>query len=435
MVERRVDFGSGRPRRAGRTLSVVSTDLPDPDRLPLWQRRVLPAGLLESGGLLRAPSRRSTRDWVVDMLAFAAAAIVGIALLAEDWSSLDTAGVVVSLVFGTAACLSLWLRRRHPVAVGIAAVGGALVSPLAFGAAILALFNCAIRGPRTALVLLTLVSLAAAIVYPALEPGGDPYPVEAVFGVLLTVVAVGWGLFARARRELIYSLRERAERLEAEQRLKVEQAREAERRRIAGEMHDVLAHRVSLLSVHAGALEFRPDAPPAEIAKAAAVIRASAHAALQELRDVVGVLREQGQEGSPEPPQPTLEALPALVEECRAAGMRVNANVDVSPERELAAALGRTAYRIVQEGLTNARKHAPGAAVEVGVSTAAEADLEVLVVTRRPVGISSGGSRLPGAGTGLIGLAERVALAGGELEHGPDADGNFVLRALLPWPT
>ena len=111
------------------------------------------------------------------------------------------------------------------------------------------------------------------------------------------MVVIGWGLFVRARRELIDSLRERAERAEAEQRRRLEQAREAERRRIAREMHDVLAHRVTLLSLHAGALEFRPDAPPEEIAEAAGVIRASAHAALQELREVIGVLRDGSRGG------------------------------------------------------------------------------------------------------------------------------------------
>ena len=129
-------------------------------------------------------------------------------------------------------------------------------------------------------------------------------------GILLTVVVVGWGLFARARRELVRSLQDRAARLETEQRLHVEQAREAERRRIAREMHDVLAHRVSLLSLHAGALEFRPDAPPEEIAEAAGVIRASAHSVMQELREVIGVLRE-GEEGT-ERPQPTLADIPGL---------------------------------------------------------------------------------------------------------------------------
>ena len=156
------------------------------------------------------------------------------------------------------------------------------------------------------------------LVFPLLYPTADePYlrqPVRSA--LLLTAVVIGWGLFARVRREHVLSLRERAARLEAEQRLRIEQAREAERRRIAREMHDVLAHRVSLLSLHAGALEFRPDAPPEEIAEAAGVIRATAHAALEELR--AGdrrAARRRRAASAPEPPQPTLADIPALVEE------------------------------------------------------------------------------------------------------------------------
>jgi signal transduction histidine kinase len=238
----------------------------------------------------------------------------------------------------------------------------------------------------------------------------------------------------RVQRELVLSLRERAATLEAEQRLRVEQAREAERLRIAREMHDVLAHRVSLLSLHAGALEFHPDASAEEVAEAASVIRASAHAALEELRDVIGVLREGDPERTPEPPQPTLAEIPALVEECRRAGMRVRCRLDVPADPALPAALGRAAYRIVQEGLTNARKHAPGAAVEVAIAAEPGTALVAEVVSRRPVGVGAPAApALPGAGTGLVGLAERVALAGGELAHGPDGDGDFVLRATLPW--
>jgi signal transduction histidine kinase len=227
---------------------------------------------------------------------------------------------------------------------------------------------------------------------------------------------------------------EMLDRLEAERRDSARRAlaaQEAERLRIAREMHDVLAHRVSLLSLHAGALEFRPDASPEEVAEAAAVIRASARAALEELRDIIGVLREGADGDAPEPPQPTLAQLPALIDESRAAGTQVQTRIDA---RDVPDALGRTAYRVVQEGLTNARKHAPGAAVDVRVAVAGDR-LVVEVVTRRPVGVPAGapGERLPGAGTGLVGLAERVALAGGELEHGPDAAGDFVLRASLPW--
>jgi signal transduction histidine kinase len=374
--------------------------------------------------------RRSARDWLVDLHLIGFAIAVGAITLAETWSERGTIALIVDLAVGSLALLALWFRRSHPVGVAVIAVLGSGVSALAAGAGLVALFNAAIRAPRRSFPPIVAIALVAAVAYPFIYPSGDSYFVELAFGLLLTGVVIGWGLFTRAKRQLVLSLRERAERLEAEQRLHVEQAREAERRRIAREMHDVLAHRVSLLSLHAGALEFRPDAPPEEIAEAAGVIRSTAHAALSDLREVIGVLREDG--GGTEPPQPTLAELPALLEESRAAGMRVSSRIELPEGTEVPEALGRTAYRIVQEGLTNARKHAPGAAVDVSVEGGDE--LVVTVVSRRPVGVAA---RAPlagtGAGTGLIGLAERVGLAGGTLRHGPDAAGDFVLRAVLPW--
>ena len=198
-------------------------------------------------------------------------------------------------------------------------------------------------------------------------------------------------------------------------------------------MHDVLAHRVSLLSLHAGALEFRPDAPPEEIAEAAGVIRGDgARRARGAAPGHRRAARRRRRRAAPEPPQPTLADIPALVEESRAAGMRVALPRSTCPTGTAPAALGRTAYRIVQEGLTNARKHAPAAAVDVAVAGAGDA-LVVEVVSRRPVGVAVAAEPLPGAGSGLIGLGERVALAGGELRHGPGPAGDFVLRATLPW--
>jgi signal transduction histidine kinase len=220
----------------------------------------------------------------------------------------------------------------------------------------------------------------------------------------------------------VHSLREQGDHA-------ADEARAAERRRIAREMHDVLAHRLSLLSVHAGALEFRPDAPSEDVAEAARVIRESARAALDELRGVIGVLREDSGESLTQPPQPTLADLADLVEESRAAGMRIAARIELG-DAAPPAAVGRTAYRIAQEGLTNARKHAPGAAVTLTVD-APDGDLRVEIRSLAPVAVALG-PPLPGAGTGLIGLAERVTLAGGELEHGVDSDGAFVLRARLP---
>jgi signal transduction histidine kinase len=384
-----------------------------------WQRSLLPGGLVAG-----ADARRSPRDWAIDVLLSVAAAALGTVLIAIQ--HYDDARWMLDAALGLASIAALWWRRRHPTAIGVGTMLVSIVSASAGGAALIALFSATLRASRTGLIAVWTVALAAALVYPLVLPSGDGYWLDLTLGLLVTVVVVGWGLFARARRQLVLSLHERAARLEAEQRLHVEQAREAERRRIAREMHDVLAHRVSLLSLHAGALEFRPGAPPEEIAEAAGVVRASAHEVMQELREVIGVLRD-GEEGT-ERPQPTLADIPALVEESRAAGMKVDARIDA--DAGVAAATGRTAYRIVQEGLTNARKHAPGGAVTVSVAARGEAGLQVEVVSRRAVAAVP--ATPPGAGSGLIGLAERVALAGGEFHHGRRAGGDHVLRATLP---
>jgi signal transduction histidine kinase len=395
--------------------------------VPRWQRLVLPSSMLARAG------RRSVRDWMVDLLMFALALGIGAVALAATWADHHDIQAVVDILVGVVAAVALWWRRAHPTGLAILTSVAAIFSAVAGGAAVLALFNAAIRTSGRTLTALIALGLVSSALFPILYRGKDPYVAQLLVAILITGVVVGWGLFVRAQRDLVSSLRERAERLQSEQRLKVEQAREAERLRIAREMHDVLAHRVSLLSLHAGALEFHPDATAEEIADAAGVIRATAHAALEDLRGVVGVLRE-GEDGVPEPPQPTLDQIPELVEESRAAGMRVRSRIEM-PAAPLPAALGRTAYRIVQEGLTNARKHAPGAAVDVVVSATVTDGMVVEVVSRRPVGVAvaAPGEPMPGAGTGLIGLAERVALAGGELRHGPDAAGDFVLRATIPW--
>ena len=233
------------------------------------------------------------------------------------------------------------------------------------------------------------------------------------------------------------SLRDRAERAEIEAQLRAEQAQQRARDEIAREMHDVLGHRLSLLSVHAGALEFRPDAPAEEIARAAKVIRENAHQALQDLREVIGVLRAP----VGELPQPTLADVRQLVAESGRAGMRVSLRDDTSgPVPDLT---GRTAYRVVQEALTNARKHAPGAEVHVHLAGSPGAGLTIEVRNTTPPapGPADPGPTPPAApgpdpaaGQGLAGLAERVALAGGRLEYGPADGGGWCLTVWLPWP-
>jgi signal transduction histidine kinase len=393
-----------------------------------WQRPLLPGELLEAPG-----GKRSARDWVVDVVLFGVAVVIGVLGVTSITADRSDTGVVFDVVIGTAVCATLWVRRRYPVEVAVIAVVVATFSAMAGGAALVALFNAAIRASRRALIAIVALTLVSLTIFPLLYPSAGAWWEQTLFGSLLIAVALGWGLFTRARREVIRSLRERAERLESEQRLRVQQAQEAERRRIAREMHDVLAHRLSLLSVHAGALEFRPDAPPEEVAEAAGVIRRTAQTALQELRDVIGVLRDETEERTVQPPQPTLAQLPALIEESREAGMHIRLDLDASVDDRLPEAVGRTAYRVVQEGLTNARRHAPAAAVEVSISQDDGPSLVVAVVSRSPVGVPAAGTHVEGSGAGLVGLAERVSLAGGELEHGRNEDGDFVLRARLPW--
>lgn len=295
------------------------TDLAgQPASVPRWQRRLLPGELVGTAG-----GRRSARDRVVDVLLFLFAAAGGILIVAVTAPDHNPLTFVLDVAFGAVACAALFFRRSRPVAVALYAVPVSALSAMAGPAALVTVFNAAIRASPRALAAITALAVAALVIFPAFYPSLGSYPSQVIFCLLATIVVIGWGLFTRARRELISSLHERAERLESEQRLRVEQAREAERRRIAREMHDVLAHRISLLSVHAGALEFHPDASPEEVAEAAGVIRATAQSAMQELREVIGVLRDEGQETIPEPPQPTLAQLPALMEESRAAGMNV----------------------------------------------------------------------------------------------------------------
>ena len=243
-------------------------------------------------------------------------------------------------------------------------------------------------------------------------------------------------MFVRARRQLALVERERTA---SEQELRVAQARQLERNRLAREMHDVLAHRLSLLSLQAGALELWPDAPSAEITRAAGVIRSNAHGALEDLREVIGVLRSAPADddrsvGVPERPQPTLMDVPMLIDESRKAGMRVVLECEVTDLGAVPEAVGRTAFRIVQEGLTNVRKHADHTSVTVALRGAAADGLTVEIRNPGPVGVP-GTTPIPGAGMGLVGLAERIALTGGRLEHGRTPAGEFRLWTWLPWPT
>ncbi|MFE3405075.1 sensor histidine kinase [Streptomyces anulatus] len=303
------------------------------------------------------------------------------------------------------------------------------------------------RGPgrgRTLVLVLAGALVAGAVavaVVPSLLTLGTQF-----VAVIVLAVLVPWfvGRFSRQYRELVRAGWEKAEQLERERQLIAEQARLLERARIARDMHDVLGHDLSLIALSAGALKLAPGLDERH-RQAAQDIRGRAGAAVERLGEVIGVLREE----SEDPPQgPGGSDIPRLVGDAAASGLAVELTV-AGEAAGLPPAVERAAHRVVQEGLTNAAKHAPGESVSVELSHTAT---ETRVVVRNgapaaaPAGTRAGPSAGPGGhgsggaggrvsagpgGRGLIGLDERVRLVGGTLDHGL-RDGGFTVAARLP---
>ncbi|SOD59027.1 Signal transduction histidine kinase [Streptomyces zhaozhouensis] len=365
-------------------------------------------------------------------------------------------GLTAASVWGQAHAGLLWLdlpvavvavatavaQLRWPVAGALAATALTLLSPVATPAASQGALQVAQCRRLPLATGVAAAGFAAHLGQAVWRPNSG---ISLGWWLLLVGVAygalVGWGQWARSRRALLLSLRERALRAEAEQGRRVAEARLAERRRLAREMHDVLAHRLTLVATFAGALEYRPDSSPERLAQAAGVVRSGVHQALEELRQVIGLLRDEEEEGDEGAgagaTRPGLGALPVLVGEAGQVGQRVRLREETSGGAPPAGA-ARAAYRVAQEGLTNARKHAPGRPVELRVAGRPGERLVVEVSNPLPPPAGAGDAEVPGwagtgAGAGLVGLGERVRLAGGELEH-TASDGEFRLRASLPWP-
>lgn len=341
--------------------------------------------------------------------------------------SQSTARSVAVIGSGAVASLALWWRRRYPVSVTLITVLGLAIGQV-FVPLGLALLTLAIRRRDLVLALLTLAGYAAYVA----TYWADSTEVLALIltGPFLVGSWVAVGAYIGARRDLMVSLRDRAERAESERELRADQARLGERARIAQEMHDVLAHKVSLIALHAGGLEVNPAVGPEKVESSAGLIRETARQAMEDLRGVLGVLRtDLSVAGEDLTPVPQMRDLDRLAAESRAAGVSVTTQLDLPAD--VPAALGRTVYRIVQESLTNVHKHARAAAAEVVVDGATGQGITVRVTNVRPV---AAGSLLPGAGSGLVGLRERVDLAGGTLSAGPTPDGGWQVEAWLPWP-
>lgn len=340
--------------------------------------------------------------------------------------------LVALLVPGLVALASLWWLRQRMVAVVALVLACSVPSPLALGAALVVVAHLAATRTRG-----VAIGVAAAF---TMVKGLNVFVLSPDTGLASPATRVEWFLASVALLIALFvgwlnaSNREAARRAaEAEQArsdlvaAQVNEARMAERERIAREMHDVVAHRISLVALHAGALAHGMAAHQAEGSDELAMVRliqGNAQASLDELRAMLGRLR--GADAPPEPPQPSLAAVGELVRDARAAGQQVElvtaGAISAAPER-----VSRHAYRIAQEALTNARKHAPGSPVRL--------ELIANGTTVRVVA-SNALTRLAlpdhsGSGLGLVGVAERVEQLGGRLWHG-ERDGRFVLDAELP---
>ncbi len=379
---------------------------------------------------------RTGRDRAVDVAGCVLAAVLGALFLSpalhDTAAPLSMTQVAVDVSCGVVACLSLWWRRRWPLGVALVCVALGVVSISATPAGLFALSSLAMYRSIRPVLLVGVLWFPSVLLFAFFSPTTGPLSVVLVT-FPLALAAIGWGMFLRARRQLLLTLQERAVRAESDQQLHEDRARMAERTRIAREMHDVLAHRISLLALHAGGLELRPDLPPEKVRETAELMRMTARQALEELRGVIGVLREEsGQDLPPPTPQPTLTDIRRLVDETRLAGATIDLEMRVDEPEAVPGSVGRDAYRIVQEALTNIGKHATGSTARVSVVGGPDDCLHVSVRNRKPLSASTGPA-LPGSGAGLLGLQERVALAGGTLHHGPDGSGDFVVDAELQW--
>ncbi|QKW21279.1 sensor histidine kinase [Kitasatospora sp. NA04385] len=357
----------------------------------------------------------------------------------------------VCVALGALAGASLLVRRRWPVVPVVVAL---VFVPGFFGVVLLvvSLYTLAATWEwplrRARVVVLSAVAMVEtfgtvlfAMTAPAEAPA-DPLPPTWVFVVIAAFVAVGMavapmvtGLYVGARRRLVESLKDRAQGLETELTLLAEQARERawraraeERTRIAREMHDVVAHRVSLMVVHAAAVERIVPKDPAKARQSAQLIGETGRQALDELREILGVLRMTEPQEQVEAPVGGLAELPELVEQSRVAGMAVALTVS-GERREYVAEAEQTAYRVVQEGLTNAHKYAGGARVSVLLAYVPNG-VRVSVVNACPDGAAQ--VALPSGGNGLVGMRERVVALGGAFHAGPEDGGGFRVEAVLP---
>ena len=365
-------------------------------------------------------------SWVVAALGFLYYCQLLALPLINPSRHLDPGLVAMLLGPGLVAMLLLVWLRRAPIPVAVSLAGLWLLSPAVFGPAMAAQAHIARhrRGIDAIAVACTLIA-AKSVLMLHNAPGDSAVRVELFISATGVVIALLVGLLGRsttdANQQRAAAQAARQDAWEAQ----LNEARLLERERIAREMHDVVAHRISLIALHAGALAHHMRSDEGEAGDLARAIQTNAQSSLDELRTMLARLR--GNAAPPEPPQPTLSGIDALLADARSAGQQVAAELDGDPA-EVPDRVSRHAYRIVQEGLTNARKHAPGALVALSLETTAD---RLRVVVRNRLADLAQPDR-SGSGLGLVGIAERIDLLGGDLSHGIEGE-EFILKATLPY--
>ena len=352
--------------------------------------------------------------------------VVDIALVTVPAPGPSDGRAAAMFATGALAAVTVLFRRRFPLWLLAAATLDGVVNWQVSAALPFAGYALTRYGPTSRIRWIAL-SVSGLIALAPWQIGSYTEAINHVLTVVvLLVLPAVLGLWVRTRAELLAALRDRAERAEAEQQLRAREAVLAERARITREMHDVVGHRVSLMVLQAGAIDMAADDPD-RVRVLADQLQGAGRRSLEELRQLLGLLQEGQGDDAPLAPQPGLGDVEELVGDSRRAGLEVTLTHCGTP-RALDPTVGRTAYRVVQEALTNAGKHAPGGPVTVTLELR-EADLAVTVTNRaatRPP------TALPSGGLGLIGLRERVRTVGGTLRAEPRLDGGFRVEAVLP---
>lgn len=399
---------------AGRGAADVTIEQPEPIRAP--------------GSWLRE------RAWLLDLLV--ALAVWAYNLPTLPVYSSDPARLAALMAVSAGLCGSYLFRRRCPLAVLAVMLAVACVHPL-LGAPIIAadvmllpaLYNVAARY-QWRLSLTAAVAIVLWLLVTVLPRLSEVFLNIGEFGLLVVLVAWvwTWGTLVRIRRDYVASLQERTRQLERERQAQAQIAAAAERARIAREIHDIVAHSLSVVVVLSDGAAATVETEPARARSAMLTVAGTSRSALAEMRRMLGVLRED--EPGSHAPQPGIGQVGQLVEESQEAGLPVDLRVEGEPV-PLSAGLDLTVYRVVQEALTNVRKHAGPAVGKVEVSLHwRNTDLDVRVTDD---GQGFRGDRDgETAGHGLVGMQERVAAYGGTLRAGMRPSGGFEVRAVLP---